>query len=119
MHFIELMPVCEKEDEPRYLIHLSEGVQSVYLRFDPWKGQVLEYFMNLIIYSSCFVYLFCQREKRLNQEQDHLKKQIQNLTEDVNKHTAELMTARREHTNMLLALQTQLSQSTEEVKIGC
>jgi uncharacterized protein HemX len=75
--------------------------------------------MNLVFYfSNSFVYLFCQREKHLNQEQDQLRKQIQNLTEDLNKHTAELMTVRREHTNRLLALQTQLSQKTEEVRIG-
>lgn len=63
------------------------------------------------------MHLFYQREKHLNQEHDQLRKQIQNLTEDLNKHSAELMTMRREHTNRLLALQTQLSQSTEEVNI--
>jgi hypothetical protein len=51
----------------------------------------------------------------LNQEQDQLRKQVQNLTEDLDKHTAELMNMRREHTNKLLVLQTQLSQITEEV----
>jgi hypothetical protein len=72
--------------------------------------------MNLLFnFIKCFVYVFYQREKRFNQEQDQLRKQIQNLTEDLNKHTAELMTVRREHTNRLLALQTQLSQNTEEV----
>jgi recombinational DNA repair ATPase RecF len=61
---------------------------------------------------------FLQREKQLNQEHDHLKKQIQILTEDLDKHAAELMAVRREHTNKLLVLHTELSQNTEEVKTG-
>jgi len=54
----------------------------------------------------------------MNQEHEHLKKQIQILTEDLNKHAAELMAVRREHTNKLLTLQAELSQITEEVRIG-
>jgi len=79
----------------------------------------LECFKNSVFYpTNCSVYLFCQREKQLDHEHDQLRKQIQNLTEDLNKHTAELMTVRREHMNRLLLLQTQLSQKTEEVKIS-
>ena len=55
------------------------------------------------------------REKNMRQEQEFLKKQIQCLTEDLNKHTTELMNARREHNTKLLTLQTQVSQKTEEV----
>jgi hypothetical protein len=62
--------------------------------------------------------LFLQREKQLNQEHDHLRKQIQNLTQDLEKHATELMAVRREHTNRLLVLQAELSQKTEEVNIG-
>jgi hypothetical protein len=51
----------------------------------------------------------------LNQEQDQLRKRVQNLTEDLGRHTDELMNVRREHTNKLLVLQTQMSQITEEV----
>ncbi|XP_023716827.1 nucleoprotein TPR isoform X2 [Cryptotermes secundus] len=58
------------------------------------------------------------KEKRLNQEQDQLRKQVQNLTEDLDKHTAELMNMRREHTNKHLLLQSQLSQITEELHIA-
>lgn len=58
------------------------------------------------------------KEKQLNQEHDHLKKQIQILTEDLDKHAAELMAVRREHTNKLLVLHTELSQNTEELHIA-
>ncbi|KAJ9578533.1 hypothetical protein L9F63_005262 [Diploptera punctata] len=57
------------------------------------------------------------KEKHMNKEQEFLKKQIQTLTEDLNKHASELMNARREHNTRLLTLETQLAQKTEELEI--
>lgn len=90
-----------------------------------WTECVELYFLSpicscgmMFTWAQChLVFLFLCREKQMNQEHDHLKKQIQILTEDLNKHAAELMAVRREHTNKVLTLQTELSQITEEVRI--
>ncbi|PSN32802.1 Nucleoprotein TPR [Blattella germanica] len=46
------------------------------------------------------------------------QKQIQTLTEDLNKHASELMSARREYNTRLLVLESQLEQKTEELQIA-
>ncbi|XP_061390466.1 nucleoprotein TPR-like, partial [Musca vetustissima] len=57
------------------------------------------------------------KERRMEQERDMLHKQIQNLTQDLNRNISELQNIRRENTMNSMQLEARLSEKTEELKI--
>uniref|UniRef100_T1P9Z6 Nucleoprotein TPR n=1 Tax=Musca domestica TaxID=7370 RepID=T1P9Z6_MUSDO len=57
------------------------------------------------------------KERRMEQERDMLHKQIQTLTQDLNRNISELQNIRRENTMNSMQLEARLSEKTEELKI--
>lgn len=51
----------------------------------------------------------------MDQEHGLLNQQVQSLSEDLARHTTEMTNSRREYTNNLVTLRTQLAEKTEEV----
>lgn len=51
----------------------------------------------------------------MDQEHGLLNQQVQSLSEDLARHTTEMTNTRREYTNNLVTLRTQLAEKTEEV----
>uniref|UniRef100_A0A1I8NNF9 Nucleoprotein TPR n=1 Tax=Stomoxys calcitrans TaxID=35570 RepID=A0A1I8NNF9_STOCA len=57
------------------------------------------------------------KERRMEQEREMLHKQIQTLTQDLNRNISELQNIRRENTMNSMQLEARLSEKTEELKI--
>lgn len=57
------------------------------------------------------------KERRMEQEREMLHKQIQTLSQDLNRNISELQNIRRENTMNSLQLEARLTEKTEEVKI--
>lgn len=57
------------------------------------------------------------KERRMEQEREMLHKQIQTLTQDLNRNISELQNIRRENTMNSMQLEARLTEKTEELKI--
>ncbi|XP_023303718.2 nucleoprotein TPR [Lucilia cuprina] len=57
------------------------------------------------------------KERRMEQEREMLHKQIQTLSQDLNRNISELQNIRRENTMNTMQLEARLTEKTEEVKI--
>lgn len=64
---------------------------------------------------NCFCFRFFNREKQLDKEREILTGQINLLSNDVTKHSKDLVNLRREQNAQIINIQTDLQRKTEEV----
>uniref|UniRef100_A0A1A9WND6 Nucleoprotein TPR n=1 Tax=Glossina brevipalpis TaxID=37001 RepID=A0A1A9WND6_9MUSC len=140
MHLLDTTSTCEKEfnqlrnekkslaDERDQLLTVIERQKS---ELERWQQDLKGYQQQLTsaIAAKCEALARVDevqskeasldfKERRMEQEGEMLHKQIQALTQDLNRNVSELQNIRRENTMQSMHLQARLTEKTEELKIA-